>query len=160
MYWFTIKFSFQTFSKISLYFSNDSSSFIKKDINLVSSKFFHILSFLGEMYIKVKIFNIFVANEIFKSLFTKRDLIGYCHFINIYIFYWNRFFMLAKLLLFDFSMSKFYTFFHFYICFQKFIYFLFSVFIYSFKNLHFLNLQISFFIYAFKIYIFFLLFRR
>ena len=34
-------------------------------------------------------FIIFVTNEIFKILFTKRKLIRYYYFINIYIVYWN-----------------------------------------------------------------------
>ena len=36
------------------------------------------------------LFSIFVANEIFETLFTKRDLIRYYCLNNIDIFYWNR----------------------------------------------------------------------
>ena len=36
------------------------------------------------------IFIIFVTNEIFKALFTKKKLIRYYYFINMYIVYGNR----------------------------------------------------------------------
>ena len=49
-------------------------------------------------------FIIFVTNEIFKILFTKRKLIRYYHFIDIYVIYQNR------ALFFNFSVIKFYNF--------------------------------------------------
>ena len=55
---------------------------------------------------------IFVNNEIFKILFTKIKFIKYYYFINIYIFYWNRAFILMKFLFFNFSVIKFYDFFY------------------------------------------------
>ena len=73
-------------------------------------------------------FSIFLANKIFKFFFIKRDPIRYYYFINIYIYYWNKFFMLIKFLILEFSISKFDTFFHFYIYFQKFILFEFIIF--------------------------------
>ena len=48
---------------------------------------FYMHPFSGEIYIKVYFFIIFVANKLFKSFFTKGDLIRYYYFINIYIFF-------------------------------------------------------------------------
>ena len=59
--------------------------------------------FCTEYAKRSKFFIIFVTNEIFKSLFTKRKLIAYYYFINIYIVYCNRFFMLMKYHFFNFS---------------------------------------------------------
>ena len=57
-----------------------------------------------------------VADEIFKSIFVKRGLLRFYYFINIYITYRNRSFILMKFLLFDFNITKFYDcFFHSYI---------------------------------------------
>ena len=83
----------------------------------------YMLSFLVEIYIKVQFFNIFVAKKKLKSLFTKRDLSRYYYFIIFYIFieigllcWWNFCFLIS-------ISPKFYNyFFHFYICFQKFLY--------------------------------------
>ena len=116
---------FLTFSQISLYFFNYSSSFIKKDIYLVSSmSFLYALIFGRNIHKGIIFFNIFVANKIFKSLFTKRDLIIHNYCVDIYIFYGNRFFMLVKILFLDFNITKFDNFFNFYICFQTFVYFI------------------------------------
>ena len=41
-------------------------------------------SIFGQIYIKVKFFNIFVANELFKSFFNKRDVTRYYYFNNMY----------------------------------------------------------------------------
>ena len=76
-----------------MYFSNNLLSFIKKDIYLVSWKSFLYAVIIGRNIHKGLFLSIFSANKIFKSLFTKRDLIRYYYFINIYIFYWNRSFM-------------------------------------------------------------------
>ena len=52
----------------------------------------------------------FVTNEIFKILFTKRKLIRYYYFVNIYIVYRNRAFILMKFVFFNFRVIKFYNF--------------------------------------------------
>ena len=41
--------------------------------------------FLGEIYINVYFFSIFVANEILKPFYTKRDLVTYYWFISLLI---------------------------------------------------------------------------
>ena len=53
-------------------------------VSLVSS--IKAPSFERNMHQGLVFFNIFVANEIFKSIFTGIDLIRYYYFINIYIF--------------------------------------------------------------------------
>ena len=55
-------------------------------------------------------FIIFVTNEIFKILLTKRKLIKYYYFIDIYIVYQNGRFILLKFVFFNFSAIKFYNF--------------------------------------------------
>ena len=62
-------------------------------------------SFLGEIYIEVYFFSILIADEKFKTLCTKTGLIRYYFFIIIYIFYWNRSFILVKVLFLDCSVS-------------------------------------------------------
>ena len=93
-------------------------------------------SFLEEICIKVYFLSIFVANEIFESFFTKRDLIRYCYFNNIYIyffieigllFWWNFCFWIS-------ISANFIT--------------VFSIFIYTFKNF------IYFLIYNFPLFSF------
>ena len=81
-------------------------------------------SFFGtNMHKGLIFFIIFVANEIFTLSFAKRDFIRYYYFINIYILYRNRSFMMVKFLFLDLNIIKFYNcFFHFYIRFQKFSY--------------------------------------
>ena len=83
---------------------------------------------LGEHTEMSNVFSIHKANKIFESIFTKRDLIGYCYIINIYIFIEMGSLCWWVLLFFDLSITKFYKFFHFYICIQKFIYFKFIIF--------------------------------
>ena len=69
---------------------------------------------------------IYIRNEIFKKLLTKRYLIRYYYFSNISIVCQNRDFMLVKFGLFNFSITKLYDFLiYFYIYFQ---------FIYNFYN--------------------------
>ena len=108
----------------------------------------HIFSFIKvssicidfcEKYIQRPNFSIFIANETIKTLFTKGNLIRYYYFLNIYICYLNRSFMLVKFLFFDFNMTKFYNcFFHFYICFQKILYFFYVIMFQFFRsNQHF-----------------------
>ena len=48
---------------------------------------------MKEISIKVYFFSIFISNEILKIIFTKKDLIRYYHFINIYIAYQNKAFI-------------------------------------------------------------------
>ena len=70
-----------------MYFTNNSASLVNKDTYLVSSvSSIKAPSFERNMHQGLVFFNIFVANEIFKSIFTGIDLIRYYYFINIYIF--------------------------------------------------------------------------
>ena len=99
--------------------------------------------------LKVKIgfnfFSIFIANKIFEIFFTKRDLIRYYYFVNIYIVHQNRSFMLVKIAFFNFSSINFYNFL--------------SIFIYGFqKNYNFSNLWFSFFSFKSVFWIKFLIF--
>ena len=76
-------------------------------------------SFWGEIDTKV-----FVANKVFKSSFTKRDLIRHNYFINIHIFI-EMGYMFIKFSFLDFSIIKFYNcFFLLHRYFQKNYYFL------------------------------------
>ena len=85
----------------------------------------YMQSFLVEIQMKAYFFfSIFVANKVFKSFFTKRNLIGHYYFITVYIFYKNRSFMLKIFLFWDFNAIKFYN------CY-------FSIFIYTFKKNYF-----------------------
>ena len=60
-----------------------------------------------------KFFRIFTAKQIFKILLTKSKLIRYYYFINIYMVYWSRAFILIKCLLYNFIVMKFYNFYPF-----------------------------------------------
>ena len=100
-----------TFFQISLNFSKKISSFIKKD----TFNFIKISSicthFWKEYAQRSNLFSIITANKIFKILFTKRDLIRYYCFTNIYIVYRNRTSILVKFIFFNFSIIKlFYSF--------------------------------------------------
>ena len=65
-----------------------SSSFIEKDIYLVSLKvFLYPLIFGSATWLNF--FIIFITNEIFKTFFTKRKLVRLYYFINICIIYKN-----------------------------------------------------------------------
>ena len=55
-------------------------------------------------------FIIFGNNEIFKILFIEGKPVRYYYFINSYIIYQNRDFLLIKFVLFNFSIIKFYNF--------------------------------------------------
>ena len=55
-------------------------------------------------------FVIFLTSEIFKIFHTKRKLIRYYYFIDIYIAYQNRTFVMMKFVFFNFSAIKFYIF--------------------------------------------------
>ena len=100
-----------TFFQISLNFSKKISSFIKKDtfnFITISSICTH---FWKEYAQRSNLFSIITANKIFKILFTKRDLIRYYCFTNIYIVYRNRTSILVKFIFFNFSIIKlFYSF--------------------------------------------------
>ena len=73
---------------------------------------------------KFNFFLIFVTNEKFKIFFTKRKIIRHYYFINIYIVYENRAFMLMKRIFFNFSVINFFypflymTYFFFYVFFN------------------------------------------
>ena len=90
-----------------LYFSKTSS----KKIYIQFHKYLFCINsfFLSNMH-KGLFFTISVANKIFKTFFTKRDLIRYYYLINIYIAYWNRAFMFGKFLFFYFSITEIYNF--------------------------------------------------
>ena len=64
-------------------------------------------SLFERMCIKIEFFIIFVANEIDKIFFTEKKLIRYYYFIDIYIVYQNRNFMLMKFVFFNFSIIIF-----------------------------------------------------
>ena len=82
------------------------------------------ITFLKRIYICIKayFFSIFIANKIFKILFTERDLIRYNYFIKIYIVYQNRAFMLVKFVFSCRYHQTLYFFIHFYIWFYDFFY--------------------------------------
>ena len=69
-----------------------------------------------------KFFRIFTAKQIFKILLTKRKLIRYSYFINIYMVYWSWAFILIKCLLYNFSVMKFHNFYPFLIMVLIFLY--------------------------------------
>ena len=100
-----------------MYFTNNSASLVNKVtylVSLVSS--IKAPSFERNMHQGLVFFNIFVANEIFKSIFTGIDLVRYYYFINMYIFIEIGSFILVKYLFFDFTTTKVCNcFFHFYI---------------------------------------------
>ena len=130
VYRFTMKSFFSViagFFQISFYFFNNSSSFIKKDLYLVSSKSLqYSLIFGSNIHKGLAFLTSFVNNKIFKTLFTKKNFIRYYYFINIYIAY--RTFYVGKI--FMFSNSEL----------PMFIIYL-SIFIYTLKNFYyFLNL--------------------
>ena len=103
---------FVTFSQISFHSSTNSSFYIKKDIHLVSLKSLLYALISGRNIHKGLFFSIFVGNGIFKTFSIKKDYyttIRYYYYINIYIFYWNRSFMLVEFLFFDFMITKFYN---------------------------------------------------
>ena len=108
----------------------------KKIINLVLSKSLLYILIFGQNIHKGLFFSIFVTNEIFKILFTKRKVIRYFHFINIYVVYQYRAFILMKFKLFNFRIMKICNFFfHFYVWFK----FLITFVIYNFSTFFNLN---------------------
>ena len=109
------------------------------------------------MCIKVYFFSTCLFNEIFKY-FTKRTLIWYYHFINIYIIYQNMAFLLIKFVLDKFSIIKLYKSLSIYIYIYgfNFLFFLIVMFHYFCWNklfkLNFFLLLLLFFTYTFKIF--------
>ena len=68
-------------------------------------------SFLEEIFTKVNyFFNIFIANKIFKIIFTKKNHTRYYYIINIFIAYSKRALMLVKIVFFNFSIINIYNF--------------------------------------------------
>ena len=100
-YWYFVKFHYIR--------SNNFSSFIKKSIHLVLSKSLLYALIFGRNKHKDLFFSIFIANKIFKFLYTKVNLIGYYCFINTYSVYENKLFMLVKIVLFNFSIIRLYN---------------------------------------------------
>ena len=95
---------FLTFAKISICLVKTLYFFIKKEIRLFSSKFIlYIITSSWNMYKSLSFFRILVSNEIYKTLFNKSKFIRYYCFINIYIVYQNRAFILMKFVLFNFK---------------------------------------------------------
>ena len=95
-------------------------SFIIKCMHLFLSYAFilmHLFLFILILYILVSGRNMHkglislyssITNEIFKILFTKRKLIRYYYFINIYMLYQNATFIFIKFIFFSFSVIQFY----------------------------------------------------
>ena len=69
--------------------------------------------FWVEYALSSNFFIIFVTNDIFKILFTKRKLIRYYYFTNIHIVYQNRAFILMQFVFFNFTAINFYIFYPF-----------------------------------------------
>ena len=106
------------FSVVFTFFLKFFSSFIIKYIHLVLSRYLLYILTSGKNVHKGLNFKIiFVTNQMFKILFIKRKLIRYYCFINIYIAYRNKTFLLTKFAFFNFSVIKLYNFLiHFYTC--------------------------------------------
>ena len=99
-----------SFSKTFIYLSKEISSFIIKYLHLVLSTYLLYIFISGKNMHKSLIpLSSFVTNLIFS--FTKRKLIGYYYFTNIYIAYWNLY-RLLKFVFFNFISIKFYYFFY------------------------------------------------
>ena len=114
------------FSKFHYIFFNKVSSFIKRDINLILWKsLLYALIFGKNMHKVLILFSIFVTNAIFKIFFTKRNF-RYYYFINIYIVYWNKAFILVKVIFFKFSIINFIVFYRFLYMILHFIYIFFN----------------------------------
>ena len=56
----------------------------------------------------ILVINSFITSEIFKIFSTKRKLVKYYYFINTYIIYQNRAFILIKNVFFNFIIIKFF----------------------------------------------------
>ena len=52
-----------------------------------------------------------LVSKVLEIFFTERKLIRYYYFVNIYIFYQIKYFLLTKFVLFNFSVIKFSNFF-------------------------------------------------
>ena len=92
-----------TLFQILLIFSNNFSSFIKKQIHLfLSNSFSYALIFWEEFAWK----SIFWPIKYLKPFFAKRDLIRYHYFIDISIFCQNRSFVLIKVLVSNSSIIR------------------------------------------------------
>ena len=100
-------------------------------------------SFLERIFIEVYFFIIFVANEIYKILFTERKLIRQYYFINIYIAYRNRAFIMMKFVFLNFSIIRLYNFFIFFIYGFKCFYNIFNLQFSTFFHLNFCSNQLS-----------------
>ena len=96
-----------TFYKIFIYL-------IKTFPFLLKNKYVYFHQNLFYIYIYIHLwiifFKIFVTKKIFKILFTKMKPIRYYNFINIYLAYQNKAFILMKSVLLDFSVIKLCTF--------------------------------------------------
>ena len=86
--------------------------------SLIKISFIYTYFWKEYAYSLISLLPAFVTNEIFKIMFIKRKLFRYHYFINIYIVYGNRTFILIKFVFLNFSVIKFYIFFtQFYIWF-------------------------------------------
>ena len=100
-----------TFSQSVIYLSKIFSSFIIKyiRIRLVLSEYLSYILIWKEYPYGSNFFIIFVTNEIFEILFTKGKLTRYYYFINLYIVFRNRAFVLMISIFFNFSAIQFYN---------------------------------------------------
>ena len=96
--------------QIAIYLSKSFSFFIIKHIHLVSSEYLLYTHFRKEYAYRSNFFIVFVTNEIFRILFSKRKLMKFFYFINIYIVYRNRTYILMKFVFFSFNVIKLYNF--------------------------------------------------
>ena len=81
---------FLIFSKISIYWIKTFPFLLKNKCICFHQKFFYFILCQRHMHKDLNSPEIFVTNETFKILFTKRKLIRLYYFINIYIVYPNR----------------------------------------------------------------------
>ena len=102
-----------TSSHISIYLSRKISFFYHRIHTFSFIKIYSICTHFWKEYAKMSnILIIIVVNKIYKILFTKRKLIRYYYFINIYIIYQNRFFVSMKFVFYNFSIIKIFNFFY------------------------------------------------
>ena len=110
VYWFTVKFFLNSIVDFIpdfiflFHFSDNSSSFIKKDLHLVSSKIFAWLPLLEALYIKWLNFSIFFTTN--RITFFTRNLVTCQYCINIYIIYQNWIFLILTLMFYEFHCEQ------------------------------------------------------
>ena len=109
---------------MSLYFSSNSFFYQKRHILVSSKSLPYALIFEGIVHKGIIFFRIcFLPNKIFKTLFTKRNLVRYYFSINVYIMYQNMAFALLIFVFFNFTIAKHYNLSTHFIYDNKFFYF-------------------------------------